>query len=117
MKLKFSSFIGATLASLLFSTAVLAAPNAPTDLIRSDYKPGEITTLCKAAIEKAGTRLKAVGELTPATSNIDTALLTFETALADLNDDVNGLTFMGYVSTNEALRTEGSSCEESLGQF
>lgn len=117
MKLKFSSFIGAILASLLFSTAVFTAPNAPTDLIRSDYERGEITTLCKAAIDKAAVRLKAVGELTPATSNIDTALLTFETALADLNDEVNGLTFMGYVSTDEALRTEGSSCEESLGQF
>ena len=117
MKLNFSSLFGATLASLFISAAAYAVPAAPTDIIRSDYKPGEITTMCKAAIDKADVRLKAVGDLTPVTSTIDNALLSFETILADLNDDVNGLTFMGYVSTNEALRNEGSACEETLGQF
>lgn len=117
MKQTLSTFFGAILASLILSHAVYAAPNPTTNVIRSDYKPGEITALCKAAIDKADERLKAVGELTPANSTIDNALLNFETIVADLNDDVNGLTFMGYVLPDEALRGEGSSCEESLGQY
>lgn len=86
-------------------------------LIRSDYAKDEVTQLCDAAIAKADARLNAIGKLTPATATVDNSLLSFESTLADLNDEAQPLTFMGYVSTNEEVSAEGSACEEKLGQY
>lgn len=85
-------------------------------LIRSDYADGEISTLCNAAVSTVQARLNEVAATAPAARSIET-LLTFEKALAEFGDSTNGLTFMNYVSTNPALRTEGAACEEQLGQL
>ncbi|MEK6555322.1 MAG: peptidase, partial [Bdellovibrionota bacterium] len=86
-------------------------------LIRSDYAPGEITALCKAAVDQASVNLDAIAKIKADTATVQNTLLAFENTLADLNDMTNGLTFMGYVSLDEKLRAEGSACEEGLGQF
>jgi thimet oligopeptidase len=86
-------------------------------IIRSDYAPNEITTLCNAAVKKAAQSLDAIAQVKADTATVQNTLLAFETTLADFGDETNGLTFMGYVSTDENLRKEGSACEEQLGQF
>ena len=86
-------------------------------IIRSDYQKGEITEMCKKAIDRAQTLLNEVATLPAPQISADAALMKFENTLADLNDATNGLTFMGYVSTDASLREEGSKCEEDLGQF
>jgi Zn-dependent oligopeptidase len=91
--------------------------SALTQLIKSDYKAGELTTLCDASIAKVQKRLDAIGTLKTEEATLDNTLLALEEALADFNDEVQPLTFMGYVSKDEAISAEGSACEEKLGQY
>jgi thimet oligopeptidase len=95
----------------------VVAPASEPRLIKSDYKPGELTTLCDAAIAKVQSRLDAIGSLKSEAATLDNTLLAFENAMADFSDESTPLTFMGYVSTDEAVSAEGSACEEKLGQF
>lgn len=88
-----------------------------TSPIRIDYKAGEVTALCTQTIERASKRIDAIASLSAEARNIDSALLSFEDTMADLNEESGPLTFVGYVSTDAALRDEGSKCEEALGQF
>lgn len=88
-----------------------------TSLIRSDYEAGEITRLCEAALKETEARLDQVAQVPAAERKIETTLLEFEDALSDFGDTANALTFMGYVAQDEALRKEGSACEEKVGQF
>lgn len=83
------------------------------ELIHTDYEPGEIQELCKKAITKADQQLSTITQNTHHSS----ALLAFETLLADLSDEVTPLTFMGYVSTLPKIREEASECEQKLGQY
>lgn len=87
-------------------------------IIRHKYEPGEITKLCDSAIAKAKTGITELKALTSAEKkSFKRNLLSYDHLLADLSDETGALTFMGYVSENEALREEGSSCEEKLGLF
>ncbi|HVK61033.1 MAG TPA: hypothetical protein VM432_05765, partial [Bdellovibrionales bacterium] len=85
--------------------------------IRSDYKVGEVTQLCDAAITRVNDRLALVAKVPAEKRNIESTMLEFEDALADFGDETNGLTFMGYVSKDDKVREEGSACEEKLGQL
>ncbi|MBC7692387.1 MAG: Zn-dependent oligopeptidase [Methylotenera sp.] len=93
------------------------SPGEVAPLIRSDYKKGELTALCKVAIDSSRARLDALANLAAEAQNFDTTLLAFETATADLSDAVTPLTFMGYVSPNADTNSEGSDCEQSVNQF
>ena len=84
-------------------------------LIRSNYAAGEVTELCLAAISKIENQLTAISSAS--VKDVDSTLLAFENAMADFNDDVQPLTFMGYVSKDEQISKEGSTCEEKLGEF
>lgn len=84
------------------------------ELIRSQYKPGELISLCKKAIQDATLSLDAIGRLEPKDRTIDHTLLAAEKVVADLNDAAQPMTFMGYVSTDQAISAEGSQCEEAL---
>lgn len=99
------------------SPAQLKGAKAPTnsELIRFTYKDGELTALCKEAIRTAVSDLDKIVKLDPASRNVENTLLAFERTICDLNDAVQPMTFMGYVSTNTAISAEGSSCEEALG--
>ena len=89
----------------------------PTQLIRSDYKAEEVTTLCRAGIEHARQSLDAIAAVPEAQRTIENTLLALENATAELSDTTSPLTFMGYVSTDEAISAEGSACESEIGQF
>jgi len=111
-----SSFIACSQAQLHPNLALssiknrqLANKKEVSNLIRSDYPPGEISALCDQAMQTATERLDAINE--------DSALLSFESILADLSDQISPLTFMGYVSTNAKIREEGSNCEQRIAQF
>lgn len=99
------------------ATVEVGSKDEGLTIIRSDYKPGEITQLCTAALQQAAGQLDAVAQTKKSQATQASTILAFETALADLNDLTSGLTFMGYVSTDAKLREEGSKCEEDLGQF
>jgi thimet oligopeptidase len=89
----------------------------PKNLIRFDYKAGEIPKLCQAAIDRASSRFDAIAKLSPGDRNFKNTVLAFDQISSDLSDESTPLTFMGYVSTNETTNHEGSQCEELLGQF
>ena len=86
-------------------------------LIRSDYQAGEIAALCAQAMVDAKAKLDAVASVASAERTFDNTVLAYEKVNADLSDAATPLTFMGYVSTHEAARKEGSKCEEDYGQF
>jgi thimet oligopeptidase len=93
------------------------AERDPKNLIRFDYKAGEIPKLCKAAIDRASNRFDAIAKLAPQSRTFENTVLAFDQISSDLSDESTPLTFMGYVSTNDAINHEGSQCEEMLGQF
>ncbi len=88
-------------------------------VIRYQYKKGELTSLCDQAIAKAKLQMDEVAKTgaDPKTKNFDSTMLKMEGDLADFNDTANPLTFMGYVSQDEALRKEAEACEKQMGQF
>ena len=88
-----------------------------TEAIPSHYAPGQVTELCDKAIAKAEKSLAEIANRTDKDRNLDNTLMAFENATADLSDETTPLTFMGYVSTDEAVSAEGSECEEKLGQY
>ena len=92
-------------------------PPVQTSPIKSRYRPGEITTLCEAAIGTATAALARIATLHPEQKSIDTTLLAFETAMADFGDAALPLTLMGYVYPEPAIAAEGSACEEKAGMF
>ncbi len=92
------------------------APAAPK-LIRSDYKAGEVTQLCQAAIDTAKASFATLAAVPAAERTIDNTLLAFENTTANFSDSTSGLTFMGYVSTDGAVNKEGSDCESTIGDF
>jgi thimet oligopeptidase len=88
-----------------------------TEAIPSHYAPGQITELCDKAIAKSEKSLAEISDRVDKDRSIENTLMAFENATADLNDETSPLTFMGYVSTDEAVSAEGSECEEKLGQY
>lgn len=86
-------------------------------IIRSDYATGEVTKLCQAAIDDAKASFDQIAAVPAAQRTFDNTMLAFENANADFGDKTNGLTFMGYVSTNADVSAEGSACEEKVGAF
>lgn len=94
-----------------------AALRAEAKLIRSDYKPGELTELCNTSIKNTKQALDQVAAIPAEQRTIDNTLLALEKISADFTDEVSPLTFMGYVSTDEAISAEGSNCESAVGQF
>ena len=94
-----------------------AEQSNPTQLIRSDYKAGEVTELCKVSIEHARQALDSIAAVPEAQRNTENTLLALENTTADLSDATTPLTFMGYISTDESVSAEGSACESEIGQF
>jgi len=88
-----------------------------TEPIPSQYTPGQVTILCDQAIAKVETRLTAIADRKSEDRTVDNTLMAFELAMADLNDETSPLTFMGYVSMDEATSAEASECEEKMGQY
>lgn len=99
------------------SMALEPGSREASELIRSNYRPGEITSLCQEAISRSAQRLKAVARLKPAGKPDASPLLAYEEVKADFDDQVQPLIFMAYVATDESLRKEGSACEEEVGKF
>lgn len=100
------------------ATAPNASPAGTVNqsrLVRSEYKKGEIESLCTTALAKARSRFDEVGKLKPENRTIANTLLAFENALADLNDETAQLTFMNYVHLDSDIRKEAADCEEKLG--
>lgn len=100
------------------------APNPPagstsTNLepIKAHYKTGEVTALCDQAVLQTEAKLTEIASLSKDKQTIKNTILAFENAIAELNDQTSPLTFMGYVSTNEASSAEGSDCEQKIGQY
>jgi hypothetical protein len=62
--------------------------DSPTVIIRSDYKPGEVTLLCQAAVQKLKGQLDQLVALKPEERNIHTTVLAFETMTDEFSDIV-----------------------------
>ncbi|MEZ0393214.1 MAG: M3 family metallopeptidase [Pseudobdellovibrionaceae bacterium] len=86
-----------------------------TGPIQSRYEPGQVTALCEQAISEVENKLAVIANKPESLS--ERPLLAFENAIGDFWDQTQPLTFMGYVSTDEAVSAEGSECEQKLGQL
>ena len=98
-------------------SAARAPKSAPLELVRSEYRPGELGQLCDAAMAKTKERLDAVVAIPVAERNIDNTLLAEEAIFADFSNDMSPLTFMNSVSTNPEISKEASKCSERVGEF
>jgi thimet oligopeptidase len=94
-----------------------AGPVGSPALIRSDYQPGELTQLCRQAMEQTRARLDSIAQVPEDARGFDNTVLAFETVTAAFSDATTPLTFMGYVSPDTAINAEGSACEEQINQF
>lgn len=90
---------------------------ADARLVRSDYKIGEVKSLCEEGMQKVRQSLDAIAAIPAADRTIENTLLSLENATANLGDTTTPLTFMGYVSTDATLSAEGSACEAAVGQL
>ena len=86
-------------------------------LVRSDFAAGEVTSLSQSYTETARAALDAIAAVPAAQRTPDNTLLALESTMADLDDNMLPLAFMGYVSTDEGISSEGSQAEEALDQF
>ena len=107
------------LLSLVLTLCSCSSENhpAPPRLLRSDFTPGEITSSSQAAIGAARQAYDAIAMLPEEQRTVKNTLLAYEKTTADLNDNMAPLTFMGYVSPDEGISSEGSQAEEALSQF
>src|SRR5262245_58729789 len=89
--------------STLIASAALAAPKHKV-LTRSQHKHGESTQHCDQTLKKAEPSLQAIVAIDSTHRNTRNTLLAFETTMADFEDAMGHLTFMKYVSVDQALR-------------
>ncbi len=89
----------------------------PPKLVRSDFAVNEVSKLCELAIQNTKLKLDAIAAIPANDRKFENTMLAYENVMADFMDEVYPLTFMGYVSTNEEISAEGSTCEEKVGQF
>lgn len=88
-------------------------PKAESEaLIRFNYKSGELNTLCQATIKTFKGDMEDWTSSYKKKAGDPQALLKFEELLANFNDDLAPLTFMGSVSMVAETRDESSACEE-----
>ncbi len=83
--------------------------------MQTHFLPGEVTQLCDAAIVKANATLNEIASRPEGQRT--TALLDYESTMADFDDKVSPLYFTGYVYPDANISAEGSTCEEKIGQF
>ncbi len=86
-------------------------------LIRSEFKPGELTRLCQAALDQAQTGADAISKLTETQRSFENSVLALESIRAELADATLPLGFMKYVSTDPGIHAEGAQCEQMTGEF
>ena len=85
--------------------------------IRSQYSPGEITDLTRAAEQAANASLNGIAALPREQRNPDTTLLAFDKVMTDYDDAVKPLILMGYVYPVPGIAREGMASEESAKIF
>jgi thimet oligopeptidase len=122
----YRSLVGLTLAACVIILSSCSAQTTVTEIqqdsaafsgIRSKFAPGELTTDCKLAIQKAQIELDNIAAAGAASRTVDNTLLALERITADLGDATTPLTFMGYVSPDTAIAAEGSDCEQRVNQY
>ena len=99
------------------AVALAAATPGGTTLIRFEFPVGELTRLCKEAMQKAESEVNDLIGIPDAQRNFTNTVEGLDQLGADFSDKTNPLIFMGYVSTNKEIRDEASACESEVGQF
>lgn len=89
-------------------------------IIRSNYKQGEIESLCNTALQNIRSDLDGLVEaLSTQKAPLDFThtYLTLDMMLYNFNDIVEPLSFMAYVHSQKNIRDEAIQCEEKTSQF
>ncbi len=92
--------------------AVAAVPLA----IDWNLTPAQISSTCKAEIDRANDRITALTRLRSART-FTTVVLPLETILADLNDTTAAQQFLSNVSTDKAVRDASQACNSAQSAF
>lgn len=85
--------------------------------IRSAYAPGEVTCLCRSAIETARARFDAISRVPAQRRNFENTTLEYELTNSDFSDSTNALYFMTEVSPDQATHDEALKCVDELQAF
>lgn len=81
------------------------------------YADNQLTEKCSKLIADAETTFQAIEAIKPSKRTFENTLLAFEWASNQFEKDTTALTFMGYVSTNEATNKQGSLCEQEVEKY
>lgn len=93
-----------------------APESRPQALIRSDFTPAELKTLCEAEIKTFSDRLNRLSQLPPTPASFAGTFGELENAGAEFQENMAPLTFMFSVSTNPELRQVSQECESQSSQ-
>ncbi len=97
-----------------------APQNGPVDdslALRWDYSPTDVSSFCSAEQAKLKKRLDAVAAIGPASSNFANTVAEVEDSTTEFGNLINPVTFLKYVSPNEAVRAAADTCETEVSQF
>ncbi|MDY7226450.1 M3 family metallopeptidase [Hyalangium rubrum] len=108
--------VAVSLASVSLAAPPPTAPVAPAEI---DWKlsPERIASSCKAELQKARARVKALvpprAEEAPAAE----ALVSVETAIADMHDALVAQKLLASVSSDKAVREASAKCNDDVSAF
>ncbi len=101
----------------VFGALVAAAPAFSAGLLRFDYTPQEISSLCRASQASLQAALDRVAKVSPAELSFQTTVLAVESATAEFSNLITPVIFLKDVSTDAAVRESAEECNTSVSKF
>lgn len=86
-------------------------------IIRYDYAPGEISTLCADSINETQAALDKLATIPKEARTLENTIIAFDQIITDFQERAGVLIFMNYIHSDEKLRDEATKCDEKVGPF
>ncbi len=106
---------GSEVSDLSLCEQQTSAPEINLEPIQTHFSPGEVTQKCDDAITSVNATINEIAARPEGQRG--TALLDYEEAMANFNDDIGPLYFTSYVYPDANISAEGFECEEKISMF
>lgn len=101
----------------VFVLSLSAYAQSPSEHLRYDLPPEQVTTLCQESLDRAKEGYKAIVDIPDAERTFPNTVQAFDHVGWDMNDESASPQFLKYVSTDKAVRKAGHECEILLEDF
>jgi thimet oligopeptidase len=102
--------------ALLLGFTALATPPSPAQ-IDWQLTPRQITSSCKAELQRARARVKAATSKPGAPETAVDHVVSIETAIADLNAALAAQKHLAFVAPDKAVREASAKCNDDISAF